>query len=402
MIAGGFLSGIGMAGGKLALQKGGNAVYDHFTRRQKSQTAENVTGAGVDSRFGADAGVDTTAAENGVEGAEMPSTAIDTNPTTHTAEQQAVINEYQGAADKGILAFIDRWRGLKDPNYRKKVRMDIAPVDQRAVADIKATTGIDVSDFTGHSLSGNALEHIDLRHGVQGEADQSMADLNDIARMGYVLEHYDGVEQLLDKQGNPVLSGEYYNADGSRAPMVRFQKRVDGTYYVVEAVPDAAMREFRVISAYMQKGSDSTGQELTYHKSDPQLTSKTHLDAHTIASMDSIPQTAQDVNPETGDGMPNSVGVAARGFTTPDAPNETRVSRQAETTLSYNDQRGAAAPMTQGEWNESFRYEVQSREQWEQWAGERLFVERGERPGQGKRCLWCPTWRYRRLCRGFP
>lgn len=174
--------------------------------------------------------------------------------------------------------------------------MDIAKVDQRTVQDIKAVVGVDVSDFTGHSLSGNALEHIDQRHGQKGEADHSMADLNDVARMGYVLEHYDSVEQLLDKQGKPVLSGEYFNADGSRAPEVRFQKRVDGTYYVVEAVPDAATREFRVVSAYMQKGSDSTGQELTYHKSDPQPTSKTHLDAHTTASMNRVAQTPGGVN----------------------------------------------------------------------------------------------------------
>lgn len=87
-------------------------------------------------------------------------------------------------------------------------------------------------------------------------------------------------------------------------------------------------------------------------------------------------QTA-NANPEGGDGVPNSVGAAAAGFTTPDAPHETRVSRQAETTLAFDDQRGAASAMTRAEWNESLRYEVQSREQWEQWASERLFVERG-------------------------
>ncbi len=241
------------------------------------------------------------------------STTIDTDPATHTPEQMATIRAYQAAADKNILAFIERWHKLKDPNYRRKVRISIASVNQRTVMDVKAVTGVDTSDFTGHSLSGNALEHTALRHGVNGKADHSMADPNDIARMGYVLEHYDSVEALLTKDGKPILSGEYYNADGSRAPLVRFAKRVNGTYYVVEAVPDAAIREFRVVTAYMQKGSDSTSQELDVPKSGPQPTSKTGLDAHTIASGISIPQPPSVVNPgSTADTPSGRVALLSR------------------------------------------------------------------------------------------
>ena len=241
------------------------------------------------------------------------STTIDTDPATHTPEQMATIRAYQAATDKNILAFIERWHKLKDPNYRRKVRISIASVNQRTVMDVKAVTGVDTSDFTGHSLSGNALEHTALRHGVNGKADHSMADPNDIARMGYVLEHYDSVEALLTKDGKPILSGEYYNADGSRAPLVRFAKRVNGTYYVVEAVPDAAIREFRVVTAYMQKGSDSTSQELDVPKSGPQPTSKTGLDAHTIASGISIPQPPSVVNPgSTADTPSGRVALLSR------------------------------------------------------------------------------------------
>lgn len=175
--------------------------------------------------------------------------------------------------------------------------MKIAQVDQRTVRDIQAAVGVDISDFTGHSLSGNALAHIELRHGVEGEAEHSMADLNDIARMGYVLEHCDSVEPLIDKHGKPVLSEKYHNTDGSHAPLVQFTKWVDGTYYVVEAVPGSAGKRLRVVSAYMQKGSDGTGQELNIPQSGPQPTSETQLNAHTIAT-DSITKTAPGVKPE--------------------------------------------------------------------------------------------------------
>lgn len=304
--AGGFLSGVGMGGGKAALDYA-------LTQGQTQDTrfaAPQADASRVDAGEGTAVEAQKTATERVAGNA-----AIDANPATHTPEQMAVIKEYQGAVDKDILNFIERWQGLKDQNYRKKVRVDIAPVDSRTVQDVKAVIGVDVSDFTGHSLSGNALEHIESRHGESGKADHSMADPSDIARIGYVLKHYDSVEALRTNDGRQILSGEYFNKDGSRAPMVRFQKRVNGTYYVVEAVPDSAARELRVISAYMQKGSDGTGQELTYHKSDPQLTSETHLDAHTIASEPSIPQSAAEVNPEAGDGMENSVGAAAAGFT---------------------------------------------------------------------------------------
>ena len=59
----------------------------------------------------------------------------------------------------------------------------------------------------------------------------------DIARIGYVLENYDSAELLKDENGNPILSTEWQNKDQSKAQMVKFAKKIDGTYYVVEAVP---------------------------------------------------------------------------------------------------------------------------------------------------------------------
>jgi len=62
--------------------------------------------------------------------------------------------------------------------------------------------------------------------------------MNDPARIGYVLDNYDSVE-VLTQSGDLDYSTGFNMADNTPAPMLMFKKRVDGTYYVVEAVPDS-------------------------------------------------------------------------------------------------------------------------------------------------------------------
>ena len=50
---------------------------------------------------------------------------------------------------------------------------------------------MDVSDNT-IVLDKNGVEHINRRHGKQGKADKSMANSEDVGRIKYVLEHFDG------------------------------------------------------------------------------------------------------------------------------------------------------------------------------------------------------------------
>ncbi len=79
-----------------------------------------------------------------------------------------------------------------------------------------------------------------------------MANNEDIARIGYVLENYEEIE-LLDNE-----SKEFRDKKQKPAPMVRMSKRVDGTFYVVEAVPDTKAKKLAVVSAYIEKPSQQT------------------------------------------------------------------------------------------------------------------------------------------------
>lgn len=223
-------------------------------------------------------------------------TSVDTDPSTHTPEENARIQEYTRSTDSKIVSFINRVLGLKNRNYRNKTYLNIAPVSERAAADVQTLTGVDATGFT-HELTGRAVDHIIDRHGPEGEADTSMRDFNDIARIGYVLEHYDFADILRNKDGSVRTTNSYRMADNSTAPVVQFVKKIDGTYYVVEAVTDSKAHHLGIISAYMTK-TNGGGQVLGMGKSSPRsITSKTGLDRN--SSMDNVPQSSAPVNPDT-------------------------------------------------------------------------------------------------------
>lgn len=289
------------------------------------QTGETLTGAKADQR----AQIKRAALTLNITGEpakseeRAKSTAVDTSPEQHTPEQQASIQEYQNSVDNRVLAFIHRWNGLKNADYKKKARVRLDTVSERAVSDLKSTVGIDATGYR-HSIDGNALQHIEKRHGKNGEADHSMANENDIARISYVLDNYDEVQPLLDKNGQPKRSSQHRNADGSQAPVVLYSKRIDGTYYAAEAVPDAAAHELRVVSAYLsRKNSGSTDQVLNMPQSDPQLTSEVPVGAVT-STTGSIPAAGENVNPKIRETLPEGQGAKSAEFGYDEAQTQTR------------------------------------------------------------------------------
>ena len=73
-----------------------------------------------------------------------------------------------------------------------------------------------------------------------------MEDIKDIARMAYVLANFD----------NAVFEGKYSTkkyklADGSYTPHITLKKRINGTYYIIEAVSDSKNGKSHIVSAYI-------------------------------------------------------------------------------------------------------------------------------------------------------
>ena len=58
--------------------------------------------------------------------------------------------------------------------------------------------------------------------------------------------------------GDVDLSREFMTKENEPAPMLKYSKKVNGTYYVVEAVPESKYKKFWVVSAYMQTADGGT------------------------------------------------------------------------------------------------------------------------------------------------
>lgn len=234
-------------------------------------------------------------APNGTE-----STAVNDNPATHTAEENKIIADYKAAADENVISGIERARSLQDINYRNKFTVTLAEtVGDRVVNLVKNATGLDVTGFK-NQIKGNSIAHIDKRHGVNGTADHSMANIEDFGRINYVVENADRARLLsagdVDSE-TWKLSREYRNADNSQAPLIRFEKRVDNTYYVVEAVPDSKANRMAVVSAYMEtaKKEASSPKSVDAAEAAPRATPEASLEISETSDI-SIPTPRQNVN----------------------------------------------------------------------------------------------------------
>ena len=181
---------------------------------------------------------------------DMDSTTVDTNPAHHTPQEQAVIDAYQSSVDQNLVDYYD---GVESGN--EKGFYPLKPVSDRAASDIQRITGNDVNGFRTR-FDARQMFHIKNDHGVNGKANKSMADSNDVGRIQFVLDNYDNIE--------PGGTTDAYwetkeNGHNRRAKTVVFSKKINGTYYVVEAAPVTKAKSLYVVSAYMENGAKNKG-----------------------------------------------------------------------------------------------------------------------------------------------
>ena len=205
-------------------------------------------------------------------------TYINTDPAIHTAEEQKTINNYVKAVDDKIKNFISKVRTLNNPKYRSSVRLEISEVNPVLTEKIKELTGVNTTGFK-NIITGGTIDHIIKRHGESGYADNSMRYENDIARIPYVLENFDGAYQLKNKDGSPSVSDVWKNSDGTGAKRVVLWKKLDGTYYIAQAAPDSKAHVLAIESAFIGSEKnikkESTDEVLNMPVSVPQVTPET-------------------------------------------------------------------------------------------------------------------------------
>ena len=222
----------------------------------------NVTPEAADPKQGASG--EANISNEGVD----ESTSVNDNPAEHTEAEQIVIEQYKNSVDSNLAEFYDKaLMGEKLPPF------EFGVVSDAAANKIAEIAGKDVSGFA-LVIEPRIANHINKRHGVNGKHDHSMSDTNDVARMKYVIDNFDNAED----GGN---TDAYWEVDekgkSRRAKTVNFSKKINGTYYVVEAVPVTKARKAYIVSAYMTKnGKKNAGDKrLTDAISPPVYTAKT-------------------------------------------------------------------------------------------------------------------------------
>lgn len=184
--------------------------------------------------------------------------------------------------DDGILEHMEY---LKNNPTDKKIDYALSPVNERMAKDVSNLVGFDISGY-GNNLKPNAFDHVNKRHGADGIHDKSMANPKDIAKVQYILDNYDDV--ALDKK----RAAGFTDSNGKLSQKVVFKKRINGTYYVVEAVPNTKKKRMEVIGTFMQKPKTKKENVLPEDVTSPSVTSK---NATAQFSIDTIPKVAEDV-----------------------------------------------------------------------------------------------------------
>ena len=263
--ASGALGGAMTAVAGLGVNAGRQAAYERAQARQETQTA-----------------------------AMQNETAVNDNPATHTEVQMNGIEKYKQSVDPGMVSFIEN---VRSGNYTEPYV--VSETNDRMRSAMQALSGLGkVGDVT--ILDDNGVQHIDKRHGVNGEADKTMSKTEDMARAAYVLQSFDNAYLATDKAEG------YRTARGKRAPIIIFDKKIDGTHIVVEAVSDSKKNRNYIVSEYLSKnGVDQTKIARVWQAPmdagniDPRDTSKTL--AATPLAENSVSQTDISVNENYGE-----------------------------------------------------------------------------------------------------
>lgn len=167
-------------------------------------------------------------------------TAVNDDPAVHTPAQNASIAQYKDSVDPEMKAYVDKVREGKElPPYM------VTETSDRMRSAMQELTGMQrVGDRT--LLDANGVKHITNRHGGgDGSADGTMKESADVARAAYVLNNFDNAYLATRKADG------YFDSRGKRAPIVIFEKKIDGSHIIVEAVCDTKRGRNFIVSEYL-------------------------------------------------------------------------------------------------------------------------------------------------------
>ncbi|MGN1015811.1 MAG: hypothetical protein ACI4PL_02330 [Faecousia sp.] len=148
--------------------------------------------------------------------------------------------------DTNVLSLVER---VKSGYYSDNEKVFFNTVPDKIAPMIEKITGIDVKGFRV-AIEARQIYHILNDHGPKGTSDHSMADPNDIARIGYTLYDPDDIRE----SGTTKAYTHFKNGKNRLAPTILYEKNIgEKSYYVVQAVPDTKAKILYVVSAFIGK-----------------------------------------------------------------------------------------------------------------------------------------------------
>ena len=250
-------------------------------------------------------------------------TAVNDDPAVHTPAQNTSIEEYKQSVDPGLAEYVDRVRAGETPEPYM-----VTETSDRMRDAMQQLTGLDkVGSRT--LMDANAVKHITNRHaGGDGSADGTMKNSADVARAAYVLNHFDNAYLATRKADG------YYTGNRKKAPIVIFEKKIDGSHIVVEAVCDTKKSRNFIVSEYLssvgvpEKEIAKALQPSMDAVADPRDTSGT-LSAVTSADT-TVSQRAGDVNGKSVENTGETVETPAVSHSLDSSLGEGAFAQQAE------------------------------------------------------------------------
>lgn len=255
----------------------------------------------------------------------------------YSAKHQKVIEDYESAVDLMLKQYIESVINRPDV---KHITYNVSSMKPETSVMIEKEIGINPTGW-GLNIEPRMVKHIWERHGENGQADSSMKNTADIARIQYVIDNPDTVERTDNskayREPHPYLDGKT-----RAAKSVLISKKVNGTYYVVEAIPDTEKKTAFIVSAYMTKNKKEEFQpaDTTAEKRTPGATSDTTSGISAFGTSSDKPVSTAD-NTEVS---PASTSVGNDVNTLSETQTPTTISDRPDTSIAESGENVNTSP----------------------------------------------------------